>query len=280
MVIVQFDTSEPIARHPLSALFSATDLSGKDYADLKESILQAGLQNPITLYDGQILDGWNRYTACRDLNLPTVIVCNFDGSPEQAWDYVVAQNMRRRSLTAHEKLRILLAHSGRELPHKSARELAKDTGVSKSSAHRLQKVAKKATDEELTAIVAGNTTVNAVHASLHSQAPVATDVNLQENDEDDVAEAMSAEIDRLHEDLIEANDKITLLSSDDTAKTILSLQTRIKHLESEAEGNQAKFNTLLRQSNSYRRTLDTLTSLLNCEITSIVATVKAMLPTK
>ena len=94
-------------RHPYSALFKPFDLSGEELAALENSIQANGIRNPITLYQGAILDGWNRYSAASRLgvNCPTQ---NFDGTEAEAWQFVLDENMHRRSLTNEQKAIIYL----------------------------------------------------------------------------------------------------------------------------------------------------------------------------
>ncbi len=56
-----------LAQHPLSAAFPAMDAD--DFQSLKDSIENIGVQNPITLYDGMVIDGWHRYTAATELGM-------------------------------------------------------------------------------------------------------------------------------------------------------------------------------------------------------------------
>lgn len=81
-------------QHPLSAAFPA--LSAEDFQALKDSIEDLGVQNPITVYEGQVLDGWNRYRAACELG----VEC-----PERGLDdwidplaFVKSQNKERRHL--------------------------------------------------------------------------------------------------------------------------------------------------------------------------------------
>ncbi|NDZ12066.1 hypothetical protein C7T35_15330 [Variovorax sp. WS11] len=81
-------------QHPLSAAFPA--MSDAEYAALVDSITNIGVQNPITLYEGKVLDGWNRYRASCDL------VCACPETPLAVGvdpvDFVRAQNKHRRHL--------------------------------------------------------------------------------------------------------------------------------------------------------------------------------------
>jgi len=86
-------------QHPLSAAFPA--MSAEEFTALKDSIHVNGVLNPITLFEGMVIDGWHRYMAAQELGA----YC-----PEQEleeWldprDFVKAQNENRRHLTASQR---------------------------------------------------------------------------------------------------------------------------------------------------------------------------------
>ena len=68
------------------------------FVELKESIELDGLQNPIVLFQGKILDGRNRCRACRELGIP-VLAFEFVGSEQRALIHVLSANQHRRDLT-------------------------------------------------------------------------------------------------------------------------------------------------------------------------------------
>ena len=72
------------------------------FAELKESIELDGLQNPIILFQGKILDGRNRCRACRELGI-SVLAFEFVGSEERALIFVLSANQHRRDLTASQR---------------------------------------------------------------------------------------------------------------------------------------------------------------------------------
>jgi site-specific DNA-methyltransferase (adenine-specific) len=67
-----------------------------DYDNLKESIaLGWDKSKPIELYENKIIDGWNRYSICKELDItPTFINLNFDNRLD-AINHVRKQNSRR-----------------------------------------------------------------------------------------------------------------------------------------------------------------------------------------
>jgi hypothetical protein len=85
-------------QHPLSAAFPA--MQDDEFQALVDSIEVIGVQNPITLFEGMVLDGWHRYQAAKQVSIdcPSVELSNVD--PQ---DFVVAQNKARRNLTASQR---------------------------------------------------------------------------------------------------------------------------------------------------------------------------------
>lgn len=86
--------------HPLADLLPR--MSASEFADLKESIDIDGLQNGIILFQGKILDGRNRYQACKELGLP-ITIFGFTGTEQQALTYVLSSNQHRRKLTPSQR---------------------------------------------------------------------------------------------------------------------------------------------------------------------------------
>lgn len=84
--------------HPAAALFPM--FGPEDFAELKASIKKHGLNTPITLYEGLILDGRNRYKACQELGIePATTEYTGDEPTEFAW----TQNAVRRQLSKSQK---------------------------------------------------------------------------------------------------------------------------------------------------------------------------------
>lgn len=82
-------------QHPLSAAFPA--MGPDEFQALKDSIVDLGVQNPVTLFEGMVLDGWHRYCAAIELGMEC---------PEQELEdwidprsFVKAQNKHRRHLS-------------------------------------------------------------------------------------------------------------------------------------------------------------------------------------
>ncbi|MFV3378739.1 hypothetical protein ACNE9Y_32005, partial [Pseudomonas sp. NY11226] len=73
-------------------------MSAAEFQALKDSVECIGVQNPITLFEGMVIDGWHRYSACVDLGMP----CPERELPAdvEPVDFVKAQNKERRHLSA------------------------------------------------------------------------------------------------------------------------------------------------------------------------------------
>ncbi len=83
-------------------------LEGEEFDDLVEDIKQHGQIEPVTLYEGKILDGRNRYRACKILKQELIIR---EWKPSKATgstplQYVISENIMRRHLNAAQKTEI------------------------------------------------------------------------------------------------------------------------------------------------------------------------------
>jgi ParB-like chromosome segregation protein Spo0J len=108
--------------HPAAELFPM--LPDDELRDLAASIKKHGLQDPIVVVDGKVLDGRNRLRACELAGVePRFIPLDFDGSP---LDYVLARNLHRRHLTGEQK-REVIAKVLKLDPGLSNRTVAKQT---------------------------------------------------------------------------------------------------------------------------------------------------------
>lgn len=169
-------------QHELSAAFPR--MSDGDFDALKASIEKIGVQTPAVVYDGQIIDGWHRYTACQRLGIecPTVDMPT-DIDPR---DFVMAQNKARRHTTqaqlamAATAVYAWVGHGGdrksnrtecgligeteksnriqcipSEVTQKSAAEIASIAGVGVRSVEQAKKVQSKAVPEVVQAVKDG-----------------------------------------------------------------------------------------------------------------------------
>ncbi len=90
--------SIPFKSHPLADLFPM--MSKDELAALVEDVRDRGVQRPIVLLDGQVLDGRNRYMAAREAEVGYRVV-DFTGPDPVA--FVVSENLRRRHLSDSQR---------------------------------------------------------------------------------------------------------------------------------------------------------------------------------
>lgn len=75
-------------------------LRGERLKELVDDIREHGLREPIMLCEGKILDGRNRYIACKKAGVEPRFTDGFDGNP---FDYAWSLNGERRDLTADQR---------------------------------------------------------------------------------------------------------------------------------------------------------------------------------
>lgn len=88
--------------HPLCTLFPR--ILDEDFISLTQDIKTHGLREPITVHDGFILDGGNRYRACLSAGVEPVFV-EFTG--ESITSFVLSANLHRRHLSAGQRAAIV-----------------------------------------------------------------------------------------------------------------------------------------------------------------------------
>jgi hypothetical protein len=129
-----------LTAHPIAAEFPLMDRY--EYEGLKASMKSYGFRedDPIWLYEGQILDGRNRLKAALEVGI-ALSAKNFrvfTGTHAEAQAFSNRKNGHRRHLTQAQKddrvRAYVLAH-----PHSSSREVAKACGVSHTHVMTLKK---------------------------------------------------------------------------------------------------------------------------------------------
>lgn len=103
--------SKNYEQHEYGALIPK--MSKAQYNDLYKSIEANGLNHEIVLFEGKVLDGWNRYNCCQEINknpLDAVAIRyrNFDGSQQQALEFVLSENLNRRHIAEQDRIKVAL----------------------------------------------------------------------------------------------------------------------------------------------------------------------------
>jgi len=91
------------------------------------------------LFEEQILDGRNRYRACRELDIPPRFDV-FDGTAEEAAVLADVLNLDRRHLTREQK-RAVIAYKVKQNPERSDRDIAAEVRVDHKTVAAVRKKA-------------------------------------------------------------------------------------------------------------------------------------------
>jgi len=235
-------------QHPLSAAFPA--MSEEELQNLKDSIDVIGVQNPIVIYEGKIIDGWHRYIVSNELRLPCPTVNLADDIDPQ--DFVLANNKARRHLTRGQ---IAMAYTkvyqwypagkpnskGVLSTHlKTRQELAKLSGTSESTIAQAKAVLKKGSKPVQEAVQSGKISLKRgakiSRLDLESQykaliEPPEPRPSILDGSEPSEEELEANELAR-QADLQAVDD---LLDSDDQLKELWEKNKRMNHLSAQLE---------------------------------------------
>lgn len=137
--------------HSLAELFPL--IEGDAFDSLVADIRENGLREPITLFEGKILDGRNRYFAMLEIDrefgpdtAPKMFV-QFNG--DDALEWVVSKNLHRRHLKASQRALIaaeianLPSISNGSSPGVSVHKASKIMNVSERTIHRARKLIRR-----------------------------------------------------------------------------------------------------------------------------------------
>ena len=103
-------------------------MSNLEFDSLKEDIKENGLEEPIMLFEGKILDGRNRYRACLEVAVEPVFK-EFEGDREEAEKFSASSNLMRRHLTKSQKAMVLVKTGLVPPPSTTGRRRYGDGGI-------------------------------------------------------------------------------------------------------------------------------------------------------
>jgi N6-adenosine-specific RNA methylase IME4 len=170
------DKPKRLLAHKFAELFPALDKT--DLKELADDIKAHGLEEPIVLYQGFILDGRNRYRAAQmaELDLDPADRSLFDaftGTDDGALQYVISKNLKRRHLTTSQRAMIAAdiaslqqggdrrSDQAANLPvEKTQAGAAKSLGVSERAVRTAKKVKDKGTAALKKAVRSGDMAVD------------------------------------------------------------------------------------------------------------------------
>ena len=89
--------------HELATLFPT--MTNDEYAALKQNIAENGVDQPVCVWQGQIVDGRHRYLACGEMGIdPPIRYLNDDDDPVR---FVLSANMDRRQLDEGQRAMVM-----------------------------------------------------------------------------------------------------------------------------------------------------------------------------
>ena len=260
-------------QHPLSAAFPA--MSTEDFQGLKDSIENIGVQNPITIFEGMVVDGWNRYKAANELGM------DCPSKELDAWidpvAFVRAQNKDRRHLPLSAWALIEVSLREWKPSHRpdkgelssplraSNQEMADAVGVTKRTIQQAKAVQSNATPEVIAAVKSGEIGLPKAAAiaklpkeeqaaAIHKPAPKAAPEAPPAPANHELEEAVST-INELAAENDQLRDRVAVAAMSGTdeeramaAETIAELRAQIKTLEAELDAVRTSRDTFQRQN--------------------------------
>jgi ParB-like chromosome segregation protein Spo0J len=114
--LIRSDEMTDLKFHPVAAIFPMMDTV--EFESLKADIQKHGQLEPIWTHDGKIIDGRNRYLACRELGIEPKIKEWEPVNGAELVDFVISLNLQRRHLTASQKALVAV-----DSPYRSMKKL-------------------------------------------------------------------------------------------------------------------------------------------------------------
>ena len=156
--------------HELATLFPP--MTAEEFAGLKRNIRESEQHDPLTVHEGKILDGRNRWRACKELGIDPAITPLPKGVDPLA--FVLSKNLERRHLDESKRAMIAarLANLRDGRPKKttgenspvSVPEAGKLLSVDKKTVSAARMVLEKGAPELVRAVEAGRVAVSAAKA--------------------------------------------------------------------------------------------------------------------
>lgn len=176
-----------IEKHSLNKF---PEMSKEHFNNLKNDIIVNGYDKtfPVYLYEDKIIDGWNRYKVCKELNIEPNFK-EFKGNKKEAVVFILRTN-NRRDLTPYQRSIIALEYApyfiekakekqkegGGAVRQKSdkavidtKKELSKIGNVSHDTIARVKKIQEKATEEIKAKLSTGEVSINAAYKEIKKE---------------------------------------------------------------------------------------------------------------
>lgn len=123
--------------HPLSELFPL--MQGREFDEFVADVKANGLREPIWTYQGEILDGRNRWRACEATGVSHRPMREYEGDDPRA--FVISLNLHRRHLT--ESQRAMVAANLANMPAHRPEDKSANLRTSQAEAAELLSVSER-----------------------------------------------------------------------------------------------------------------------------------------
>jgi len=166
------------------------EMKEEAYVSLKNDIEINGydFKFPIWIYEDEIIDGWNRFKACKELGIIPIYE-KFIGDEIQAINFILRTN-NRRDLTSYQRTLLALEfeemfrekakknqiRKANSVPQISAKqnietrkELAKIAKVSHDTISKVKKIQEKAPQEVKAKLATGEVSINAAYKEIKKE---------------------------------------------------------------------------------------------------------------
>jgi protein gp37/ParB-like chromosome segregation protein Spo0J len=168
--------------HPVALLFPK--MSAEEFTGLVESIRANGLLQRIVEHDGQIVDGRNRFEACKEAGVEPRFV-KYAGKAQELTQFIIGSNLHRRHLTESQRALIaakLSAESRKGRPKNgsidpfSVDDAAKALSVGTASVKRARKVLESGDVSVIAKVERGESKVSAAAREIRERAKEGKDL--------------------------------------------------------------------------------------------------------
>ncbi len=168
------------------------EMSKEHFDNLKNDITLNGYDKtfPVYLYEDKIIDGWNRYKACKELNIEPNFK-EFKGDKMEAVVFILRTN-NRRDLTPYQRSIMALEYKpyfeekakenlikggeisqeGLQISAKAVdtrKELSKIANVSHDTIAKVKKIQEKAPEEIKAKLATGEVSINAAYKEIKKE---------------------------------------------------------------------------------------------------------------
>jgi hypothetical protein len=160
-----------ISHHPITTGFPR--MTAAEFNALVIDIKARGLQEPIVLFEGQVLDGRERLDACKAAHIDVAYVC-FEGTLEAAKAYQISVNLIRGHFNQSQRAMATAMHftsrneanTGYETPHGNILDTSIAMGVQISSLHKAAKIKHRGSEQLVEEVLSGRCSLVVVEQRL------------------------------------------------------------------------------------------------------------------